>query len=448
MNKERTVHIIIICSIFLLLIIVAFTLYKLYGRFQLKANLKSDVVVEYGNSISLEEIVELKDGMTVSVSPPLDALKNVGEYMVKVNINHEIFDVHITIQDTTAPNLEVQDIMRYVDEGFPNVNDFVTFSSDFSSFEILPIELESTVGEHEVEIVAQDMYGNATKKTAKFILKEDKDAPVFTGLTDLTIYVGTHPDLRDGVKAVDARFGNVEFAVDDSGVSYNTPGKYTIKYSASDSVGNVANEVRTITILKRPEVYRIENFPTYNQYPNYPNGCESIALYNLLRYYGVSVTPEGIVKKLKKGDGPYWDGATLYGGNPELEFVGDPRDIHGYGVFQKPILEVANTYKAGMVDYTGHSFSDVLALVRQNIPVQVWTSIGAKDTKVCARWTYIPTGEAIEWICNLHSVVVIGYSDTSVFVSDSYTGKIEEYNRGQFEKMYNLFGKRALYYPN
>ena len=136
LDKKRAVSIIIICSILLLLIIVALTAYKLYGRFQLKANLKSDVVVEYGNPISLEEIVELKDGMTVSVSPPLDALKNVGEYTVKVNINREIFDVHIAIKDTTAPNLEVQDITRYIDEGIPDVKDFVTFSSDFSSFEI------------------------------------------------------------------------------------------------------------------------------------------------------------------------------------------------------------------------------------------------------------------------------------------------------------------------
>ena len=448
LDKKRAVSIIIVCSILLLLIIVTLTAFKLYGRFQLKANLKSDVVVEYGNPISLEEIVELKDGMTVSVSPPLDALKNVGDYTVKVNINREIFDVHITIKDTTAPNLEVQDITRYIDEGIPDVKDFVTFSSDFSSFEILPIELESTVGEHEVEIVAQDVHGNVTKKIAKFVVKEDVEPPVFAGLTDITVYVGVKPDLYSGVSAVDERFGNVLFAVDDSQVSYNTPGEYTIIYSAKDSLGNESVGTRRITILKKPEVYMIENFPVYHQYPNYPNGCESIALYNLLRYYGVNVTPESIVEKLKKGDGPYWDGESLYGGNPEIEFVGDPRDIHGYGVFQKPILEVANQFKSGMIDYTGHSFQDVLALVKKGIPVQVWTSIGAEDTEVCARWTYTPTGETIEWICDLHSVVVIGYTDTSVFVSDSYTGQIEEYNRKQFERMYNLFGKRALYYPN
>lgn len=48
----------------------------------------------------------------------------------------------------------------------------------------------------------------------------------------------------------------------------------------------------------------------------------------------------------------------------------------------------------------------------------------------------------------LHSVVVIGYNKNKVFVSDSYTGKIESYNRKQLEKVYKLYGKRAIYYPN
>ncbi len=447
-EKKKAINILIFCSIMLLLIIVALTILRLYDRSQLKSMLNDNIVIEYGNGISMKDILKQKDTVNISTSPPLDSLKDVGKYIVKVKLNEEVFDVNIEIKDSTPPTLEVQDVTRYIDEKIPDVNAFVTFSSDLSVYEILPIELEKTVGEHEVEIVAQDIHGNVTKKTAKFTLKEDKDSPVFTGLKDITVYVGTHPDLHSGVSAVDARFGDMEYLVDDSKVSYNTPGKYTITYSSQDPVGNVVTATRTITIVKKPETYMIENFPTYNQYPNYPNGCESIALYNLLRYYGVSVTPENIVEKLKKGNEPYWDGNTLYGGNPEIEFVGDPRDIHGYGVFQKPILEVANTYKSGMIDYTGHSFNEVLALVKQKIPVQVWASIGARDTSVCARWTYTPTGETIEWICDLHSVVVIGYSDTSVFVSDSYTGKIEEYNRGQFEKMYNLFGRRALYYPN
>ena len=256
-EKKKAINILILCSIMLLLIIVALTILRLYDRSQLKSLLNDNIVIEYGNGISIEDILKQKDAVNISTSPPLDSLKNVGNYIVKVKLNEEVFDINIEIKDSTPPTLEVQDVTRYTDEEVPDVNAFVTVSSDLSVYEILPIELETTVGEHEVEIVAQDIHGNVTKKTAKFTLKEDKDSPVFTGLKDITVYVGTHPDLHSGVSAVDARFGDMEYLVDDSKVSYNTPGKYTITYSSQDPVGNVVTATRTITIVKRSEERRV-----------------------------------------------------------------------------------------------------------------------------------------------------------------------------------------------
>ena len=71
-----------------------------------------------------------------------------------------------------------------------------------------------------------------------------------------------------------------------------------------------------------------------------------------------------------------------------------------------------------------------------------------QNTGICTSWIYKPTGEKIKWICKLHSVVVIGFNKKRVFVSDSYTGKIESYNRKQLKKIYDLYGKRAIYYPS
>lgn len=155
-----------------------------------------------------------------------------------------------------------------------------------------------------------------------------------------------------------------------------------------------------------------------------------------------------IVNTLKKGDGPHYEDGVYYGGNPELEFVGDPRDTDGYGVYQKPIIEVANKFKSGMIDYTGHSLDEVLAIVKEGIPVQIWASVNMQNTDICTNWIYKPTGEKINWICKMHSVVIVGFNKNTVFVSDSCTGKIEGYNRKQLEKIYNLYGKRVIYYPN
>ena len=155
-----------------------------------------------------------------------------------------------------------------------------------------------------------------------------------------------------------------------------------------------------------------------------------------------------LINALKKGDGPHYEDGVYYGGNPELEFVGDPSDSHGYGVYQKPIIEVANKFKSGMIDYTGHSLDEVLAIVKKGMPVQIWASVNMQNTDICTTWIYKETGKKINWICKLHSVVVIGFNKNKVIVSDSYTGEIVSYNRKQVEKMYNLYGKRAIYYPN
>lgn len=67
-----------------------------------------------------------------------------------------------------------------------------------------------------------------------------------------------------------------------------------------------------------------------------------------------------------------------------------------------------------------------------------------QNTDICTNWIYKPTGEKINWICKLHSVVVIGYNKNKVFVSDSYTGKIESYNRKQLEKYINFMVKERF----
>ena len=200
--------------------------------------------------------------------------------------------------------------------------------------------------------------------------------------------------------------------------------------------------------LESKTKYLINDFPTYNQFPNYPNGCESVSLYLLLKYYNVDVTVEEIVEKLKKGDAPYRKNGTLYGGDPEIEFVGDPRLKSGYGVYEKPIIEVANHFKSGIKNITGSNLDDVLKIVSNGKPVQVWASINLRNTYICAKWKSTSTNRYVEWKCGLHSLVIIGYTYDKIITSDPYTGKIEYYSKTQFEKIYNTYGKRAIYYES
>ena len=443
-RRKRFIKKIVIAALIIIIILICVFLgYKFYKRNNILNKINSDIKLEYGEELTLDYI--LKDEFKkVKVSPKLSKIKSVGKHVIDLRVDGEKFKINVIIKDTTPPILEVRDVEKYFDEDLPDVDEFVSKTYDLSKIDLKMSKFEKKVGEQEVEITASDKYNNKTSKKAKLIIKEYKGSITMNGLNNLTVYVGSKPDLKKGVSAYDVRFGNLDFTYDDSKVNYNKKGTYTIYYKVKDKLGN--ETVRERKIIIKEKTFMINNFPTYSQFPNYPNGCEITSLYLMLKYYGVNVSLSSLADNLKKGDDVHWENGVRYGGDPEIEFVGDPRDQHGYGVFQKPIISLANNYKSGMTDYTGHSLNDVLEIVRSFKPVQVWVSINLKNTSVCADWIHKSSGRKINWICNLHSVVIIGFNDDYVYVSDPYTGSSEKYNRSQFQKMYNLFGKRAIYF--
>lgn len=194
------------------------------------------------------------------------------------------------------------------------------------------------------------------------------------------------------------------------------------------------------------KTYEIKNFPTINQNPKYPTACESVALTTLLKYYKINVTVDEIINKLPKGKVPYIENDIKYGGNPEIEFVGNPYQSSGYGVYHMPIADIANSYKKGLKVHTNYDFSNVVSLVSKNIPVLVWTSINCSIPYISNTWIYKPTGETIKWKAGEHAVVVVGVSNTKVVVADPIGGTYKTYSKNLFVERYNYFGKRALFY--
>lgn len=221
----------------------------------------------------------------------------------------------------------------------------------------------------------------------------------------------------------------------------------------SNEISNLENSKKSLNsqyvVLKRKydSSYNNEyNFPVINQYPKYYSGCESVSLTMLLKYYGVDVSVDDVIANLKKGSMPYYENGVLYGGNPELEFIGNPYSSYSYGVYQIPISEVANIYKSGIQVKSDFSFSEVVNIVRGRIPVMVWTSMGMSLPYLSDSWVYKPTMETIYWKANEHAVVVVGIEGNNVVIADPMGGRLKRYSISLFEQRYNYFGKKALYY--
>lgn len=193
------------------------------------------------------------------------------------------------------------------------------------------------------------------------------------------------------------------------------------------------------------ETVIIDGVSTILQFPKYPTGCESVALTILLNYHGYDVSVDDVISKLKLGPKPFLKENIWYGGNPELEFIGSPYDRESYGVYEKPIYDVAKVYSNNVVMGTGKSLTSVLEIVKNGNPVMVWISYNLTVPYISASWIYEPTMEKIEWKSGEHVVVIIGYNSKQVIVSDPYSGNVKYFNRSTFENRYNYFGKKNIY---
>lgn len=187
----------------------------------------------------------------------------------------------------------------------------------------------------------------------------------------------------------------------------------------------------------------------YCQYPDYPTGCESAALYILLKYYDVDVTMEQIVEALPKGSTPYYYNGVLYGANPETEFVGDPRNDWSYGVFNEPVAKVAEKFRSGVKTKKGASFTELINLLNSGSPVEVWFAGNPeKGITYAESWKDPKTGETVRWPRGEHAIVVCGHDASTVTYRDPITGSSRTVSNSLFINVFNQMGCRILYYEN
>ncbi len=183
------------------------------------------------------------------------------------------------------------------------------------------------------------------------------------------------------------------------------------------------------------------------QYPDYPTGCESVSLYMLLKYYGIDVTVDNIYDLLPMGDQPYDDeNGVRHGANPEREFVGDPRSEYSYGVFNEPIAQVAEQFKAGVKTEKGATIERIKEILDTGNPVLAWY-VSAPMRDIMYRWNWVDeNGETVWWPGGEHAVVVCGYDDTSLTYRDPNAGTTVVIDYDTFEKSFNELGGRIVYY--
>lgn len=179
----------------------------------------------------------------------------------------------------------------------------------------------------------------------------------------------------------------------------------------------------------------IEGVPVLNKNPQLPTGCEITSLTMLLNWYGIDVSKEEIANEIPKGG---------RGMHPNDAFLGNPFTTKGYGVFEQPILDIINTRVPGCgVNLTGKELEELFPYIDMGFPVQIWCTISMVAPAYRVSWR-VADGDIFYWPENEHSVVLVGYDDTSVYINDPIAGKMVSYPIEKVKTRYDQLGKKAV----
>ena len=216
-----------------------------------------------------------------------------------------------------------------------------------------------------------------------------------------------------------------------------------------------------IRMFERTEEYptpspsaRIIDAPYIYQFPDYPNGCESVSAVMALQYLGIDISPDEFIGNyLDMGAAPQVGGI---GPDPNLVFCGDPRLWSGWGCYAPVICNALNKFiSPKQYDVIMPHRMPLGSLCRKyidnGIPVMVWATVGMTDSSAAdyfAHWT-TPDGTPIAYNRMLHCLLLVGYDENNYFFNDpmhisengtSCTG----YSRASVEKAYDILGRQSI----
>ena len=188
--------------------------------------------------INIDKLIIKEDIKNVKCDQDLENIKEIGNYEIKIIVDNNEYISKLIIYNNVIDKIELKEVTMYIDEELPSIKDFIVNDIDLSLYKYDELLLKKELGTQEVLIKIYDNYNNKFEGNTKLTISEDTESPVFSGLKNITLEAGNKYKLYSNVKAVDKRFGEVNFTVDDSSVKYDVPGNYKIKYYAEDKLGN------------------------------------------------------------------------------------------------------------------------------------------------------------------------------------------------------------------
>ena len=170
------------------------------------------------------------------------------------------------------------------------------------------------------------------------------------------------------------------------------------------------------------------------QYPELPTGCESVALTNVLKYYGYNIGKSTIADSYLPRSS--WNFVTCFWGNPHSS--------NGNCTSAPDLTNAANGSSKRAYDVSGSSWQKLYDYLDEGNPVIIWTTIYQQFLGACyaSQWY---NGKEYRTYTNSHTVVLKGYDRNKnvVYLSDSISGYLTE-DANWISMLYTARGMQAV----
>jgi hypothetical protein len=203
---------------------------------------RAEVTVEAGSPCpGLEDLLRWESGTAELLSGLSEdmELDQVTDHEVVIRVYGREVTSTLHVEDTAAPEVVTKDLIIYAGKEV-SAEDFIEEITDATATTV-QFEQEpdcGTDGVHEVSLLVTDGGGNVTKKEASLEVTVDTEAPVISGVEDLTVPVGGSISYKKGITVTDNIDEEVELTVDASAVDLEKAGDYEVVYKAVDMAGN------------------------------------------------------------------------------------------------------------------------------------------------------------------------------------------------------------------
>jgi hypothetical protein len=215
--------------------------------------MRTELTMELGGTLTVADLLLAEDQFAEAIDPAQIETINasgVGSYTVVGETDGNRTECLVTLQDTTAPVLKLQDWHVYPGNE-AKLEDFLVSWEDISGDVELTMLTQpdvDTIGRQTVQIQAKDASGNVTVAEATLNVSNDRIAPQLHGLAEMSIPKYAKPDFLAGITATDNVDETCEITCDTTVVDVTKAGTYYLTYIATDSSGNETAGKRKITV--------------------------------------------------------------------------------------------------------------------------------------------------------------------------------------------------------